>query len=152
MFGQASYRDSKVLPFAANHVFEIVMDVERYPEFIPWCEKISVLSRKKNELRAEVRISFKGMRSGYTSLIKFLPPTSEKMGRIEIRSTEGVFKNLYTLWEFYPQGSSSKVTFYIEYVLRSKFINYVLKLMYRTAQKKIIEAFEKRCKTVLHSE
>ncbi|ACT69297.1 type II toxin-antitoxin system RatA family toxin [Neorickettsia risticii] len=148
MSGQCSYRDCKILPSSAYCAFAIVLDVVRYPEFIPWCEQIRIISREKDTIRAEVVISFKGMRSSYISVIKFLPPTCERGGYIEVRSTEGVFKHLYTLWEFYPQGSSSKVAFYIEYTLRSRLVNSMVKLMYGAAQKRIIEAFEQRCRTV----
>ncbi|QHD65097.1 type II toxin-antitoxin system RatA family toxin [Neorickettsia findlayensis] len=151
MSGQYSYRDCKILPFSAYHAFVVVLDVVRYPEFIPWCEQIRIISKEKDTIRAEVVISFKGMRSSYISVIKFLPPTCEGGGRIEVRSTEGVFKHLYTLWEFYPQGSSSKVSFYIEYALRSRLVNSMVRLMYSAAQKRIIEAFEQRCRTVANS-
>ncbi|AHX11268.1 polyketide cyclase / dehydrase and lipid transport family protein [Neorickettsia helminthoeca str. Oregon] len=145
MFKKSSYRDERVLPFSAMHVFEIVLDIECYHEFIPWCQKIRVISKAENEIKAEVVASFKGIVATYVSLIKFLPPGNEEAGFIEVKSTEGAFKYLYNLWKFHPEGKGSRVTFYIEYSFRSKFMQLILNMMYNIAQRRIISAFENRC-------
>lgn len=145
------YQDELVLPFSAKKLFNIVIDVEKYPEFLPWCYSVRILSKREKEIVAEVKVSFKLVKAHYISHIEYEAPTAVNPGYIRITSTQGSFKYLYTLWEFIPQlskpnscSNSCLVKFNIQYEFNSIILQSLINLVYKKAQEKIIKAFKER--------
>lgn len=133
-----------LLDFDPLLLFNVVLDVESYPEFLPWCSEVSVILKEPNWIKAKTVISFGGVEHTYVSKISFQPPKCLNPGFVKVTSTEGVFKNLYSLWEFLPSGKSCHVKFYIEYEFKSKMLQFLLNLVYKRAQTKLISAFKQR--------
>ena len=141
------YKNRLTVDFCAELLFDIVVDVKKYPEFLSWCQKVEVLSCKDQYIIADTTINFKGMDFSYVSEIECKKPGDESDGFVKILSTDGVFKSLYSTWKFYREGpKKSSVEFYIEYEFRSKVLQLLLNLVYKNAQTKLMLAFFKRAK------
>lgn len=143
------YQDQMLLPFGAQQLFDIVIDVEKYPEFIPWCESIKIISSSENKIKASVTVCFRGIKAQYISDIEHKIPTTTENGTVKVISVDGAFKYMYNLWEFIPQGSATLVKFYIEYEFKSFILQSLINVVYKKAQEKIIAAFKNRAYKVI---
>lgn len=132
------------MPFPAKKLFDIVIDIEKYPEFIPWCYGVEILSSIQKRITAIMKVKFKGMKAEYISNVDFESPTADNVGYVKVISTKGSFKHLYNLWEFIPKEDFCLVKFYIEYEFNSRILQILMNLVYKKAQTKIINAFKQR--------
>ena len=91
-----SHRETRFLPYSPEQVFDLVADIERYPEFLPWCRGARVRSRKGNVIVADLMIGFRMIREHYTSKVVLDRPT-----RIDVEyGHEGPFRKLENHWTF----------------------------------------------------
>ncbi|ACZ49117.1 putative oligoketide cyclase/lipid transport protein [Anaplasma centrale str. Israel] len=135
----------EVLAFSAEKLFSIVLDVERYPEFLPWCKDVRVLSRGDSSLVAEVVASFLSLRGEYTSHVSFCPPRDNQPGWVKVRSTDGVFRLLQSEWRFLPMGSEKTlVKFCIKFSFRQKILQITFDVAADVAKHRIMRAFRAR--------
>ncbi|MGN7618529.1 MAG: type II toxin-antitoxin system RatA family toxin [Ehrlichia sp.] len=142
--------DSDVLNFPAVDLFNIVLDVEKYPNFLPWCKAVYVKERKQNIIIADLLANFKGVSGQYTSYIVFKEPTIDKEGWIKVEAVEGLFKFLHNQWTFVPKGKNETlVQFYISCAFKVPMLQRVFNLVCDHAYKKIITAFRNRANILL---
>lgn len=130
---------------SADQMFALVADVEKYPEFLPLCEALTVKSRKEREGRtllvADMSIGYKAIRETFTTQV-FLKP-DEKV--IEVKYIDGPFKYLSNIWRFEDKGEGgSEVEFFIDYEFKSRILGAVMGSMFDRAFRMFSEAFEKR--------
>ncbi|MGV3552816.1 type II toxin-antitoxin system RatA family toxin [Rhizobium sp.] len=130
---------------SADEMFALVADVEKYPEFLPLCEALTVRSRKERDGRtllvAEMSVGYKAIRETFTTQV-FLKP-DEKV--IEVKYIDGPFKYLSNTWTFVDIGSnSSDVEFFIDYEFKSRILGAVMGSMFDRAFRMFSEAFKKR--------
>ncbi len=125
-------------------MYGIVADVERYPEFVPWCAGLRIESRKKTptgeELIAETIVGFRNFRERYTSRVT-LEPAAYK---IDVVQTEGVFRQLENHWRFVPEGESCRVEFSIEFEFKSKVLALIADAALGRVMNRMTQAFEAR--------
>jgi ribosome-associated toxin RatA of RatAB toxin-antitoxin module len=91
---------SALLPFPARAVFEVVRDVERYPEFLRWCRSARVLERCDDELVAELELDARGMHERFTTRNVMIPND-----RIELHLVSGPFRSFEGAWHFKSLGA-----------------------------------------------
>ncbi|UAT43171.1 type II toxin-antitoxin system RatA family toxin [Anaplasmataceae bacterium AB001_6] len=143
------FQDSKTLPFDSELLFDVILDINKYPEFLRWCKSVSILNKKGDTIDAHVSVVFKKIRSSYTSHIKFQRPENDKKCFIEIKSFDGAFKYLYTLWEILPlDKEKTKISIKVEFEFSNKLLHILLKQVYHKAQREIIDLFENRIKQI----
>lgn len=127
-------------------MFSIVADVERYPDFLPWCTGLRVLSRAKENgcdiLIAEMLVGYRSLRERYTSRV-ILDPVNRT---IDVTQTRGPFRTLANHWRFVPKDSGSEVDFRIEFEFKSRLLNMVAGQAFEHALIKMADAFESRAK------
>ncbi|CEI85243.1 type II toxin-antitoxin system RatA family toxin [Ehrlichia minasensis] len=142
--------DSEIVNFSAIDLFNIVLDVERYPDFLPWCKAVYVKARKENVIVADLLAGFKGLSGKYTSHIVFKEPTLNEEGWIKVEAIEGLFKFLHNQWTFVPiDGNKSLVKFYINCAFKVPMLQSAFNLVCDHAYKKIITAFRNRANNLL---
>lgn len=135
-----SFEETRVLPCPSEQLFGVVMDIEAYPEFLPWLVEARVLERIENELTAELVTEIAGIRYSFRTLDRFLP---HKL--VEIRLIEGPFRLLESLWTFEDVGAAScRVHFSIEFEFKSLMLSMVGTPVFSTACKTMVHAFERR--------
>jgi coenzyme Q-binding protein COQ10 len=126
-------------------MFALVADVERYPEFLPMCEALTIRSRKERghhiALVADMTAGYKAIRETFTSLV-FLKPDELA---IDVRYLEGPFRYLENRWRFQrAEGGGCNVHFMIDYEFKSRLLGGLMGTMFGRAFGMYSSAFEKR--------
>jgi coenzyme Q-binding protein COQ10 len=132
-----------------EQMFALVADIERYPEFLPLCESLTVRSRKERDGRAvlvaDMSIGYKAIRETFTTQVLLKP--DEKA--IDVKYIDGPFKYLSNTWRFVDlEGGRSEVHFYIEYEFKSRILGAVMGSMFDRAFRMFAEAFERRADAI----
>ena len=131
---------------AAGDMFDLVADVERYPEFVPLCQSLRVRSRKAADdgievLVADMTVAYKLIRETFTSRVTLDRPNL----RILVEYLDGPFQRLENRWTFKPLGEAeSEVEFFISYEFKSRMLGMLMGAMFDTAFRRFAEAFERR--------
>lgn len=138
---------SVLIWYTAQEMFALVTDVERYPEFLPWCDQTKVLERDDNGMLAEIGIAFAGIRQ------KFITRNTHVPGReVHLKLVSGPFSNLDGHWGFTPVGKSSERACRIDLELQYGFQNMALAALVGPVFDKIagtmVDAFVKRAEQV----
>jgi coenzyme Q-binding protein COQ10 len=131
--------DQRVLPYAPEKVFDLVADIERYPEFLPWCKGARVCSRKGNEITAELVVGYKVFRDTFTSVV-----TLDRPSRISVSYGGGPLAHLSNEWRFAPKDGGCELTFYLDFGFRSQLLGGMINLFFDKAFRKMAVAFEAR--------
>lgn len=140
-----THKETQTLPYSTSQLFDLVADVERYPDFLPWCRAARILSRKPDSMQAELLISFKHLTERYTSDVRLQPPSDREPGCITVHMTEGPFEHLENRWEFTPViGDGTTIEFFIDFKFRSRLLEMMIGSVFNTATQKMVSAFRKR--------
>lgn len=134
---------------SASNMFELVSDVERYPDFLPLCEGLNIRSRREKGGRellvADMSVGYKAIRETFTSQVLL----HKQALAIDVQYLDGPFKYLDNKWRFIPTGdNSSNVEFFIDYEFKSKMLGMVMGSMFETAFQRFTRAFEERADLV----
>lgn len=134
------HREKRLVPFTPEQMFALVADVERYPEFLPWCVATRIRAREERAFTADLIAAFAAFREQYTSRVNLDPE-----GRIiVIEYLEGPFEHLTNRWQFVPTETGCEVEFDIDFRFRSKTLEALISGMFSKAIRKMTESFEQR--------
>ena len=147
-----SFHTTRHVRHSAEDMFDLVADVERYPEFLPLCQSLVVRRRMPSDggreiIIADMRVGFKAIRETFTSRIT-LDKTSLL---ILVEYIEGPFRSLENRWSFKPDNGgavASTIEFFITYEFRSRMLGMLMGSMFDTAFRRFAEAFELRADKV----
>lgn len=147
------YETTRLVPHTPEQMFALVADVERYPEFLPMCEALSVRSRRERDgvtlLVADMTVGYKAIRETFTSQV-VLKPTAN---RIDVKYIDGPFKYLNNRWQFEETaGGGTEIGFFIDYEFKSRVLGALMGAMFDRAFRMFAEAFEKRAVTVYRTD
>jgi coenzyme Q-binding protein COQ10 len=122
-------------------MYAIVADIERYPEFLPWCTGLTVLKREEEGgarlLTAEMAVAYHGLGERYVSIVRL----DKNAGTIEAVHVEGPFKRLETHWRFVPLEKGSEVRFAIDFAFRSALLSTVAGVAFGIVAARMAAAF-----------
>jgi coenzyme Q-binding protein COQ10 len=135
------HHERRVLPYAPEQVFAVVMAIERYPEFLPWCMAVRMRERKANELTAELVIGFKMIRERFTSRVLF-----DRPHRIDVDYLEGPMRHLENHWIFHPHAQGCEVEFRVAFEFRSRMLEALIGALFTEAVHRMVAAFETRAR------
>jgi coenzyme Q-binding protein COQ10 len=134
----------------ADQMFDLVADVERYPEFVPLCQSLRIRQRTTHPdgtelVVVDMTVSFKLVRETFTSRV-----TLDRANlKILVEYLKGPFSNLENRWTFEPKGDDAcDVGFYIQYEFKSRMLGILMGTMFDTAFSRFSAAFEKRADQV----
>jgi coenzyme Q-binding protein COQ10 len=134
---------------AASDMFDLVANVEKYPQFVPLCRTLKVRSRtqKDNEtiVIVEMTVAYKKIQQTFTSRVTLDKPNL----KILVEYLDGPFSRLQNRWTFQPTGEgASEIEFFIDYEFKSRTLAMLMGAMFDTAFRKFATAFEKRADEV----
>jgi coenzyme Q-binding protein COQ10 len=135
--------------FSPRQLFLLVKDIEKYPEFLPWCSTSRVEEVSPSELRAELVIKFSMMMEKYVSKVSLEEPKEEKsICSVDVEAIEGPFKTLVNNWKFEYDSDhdQTKITFHLAFEFQSKFLQKLIGAIFEEALKKMLKCFEDRAK------
>ena len=140
----ATHAERKIVSFAPQQLFDLVADVPRYPEFLPWCTAARV--RKKEGPNVEVdelAIGFGPFHETFVSRVVLTPDAADGP-RIETIGVEGPFKALASHWQFRPHPKGTEIVFALEFEFRSRLLQHTVRMLFAEAVKRMVAAFEAR--------
>jgi coenzyme Q-binding protein COQ10 len=144
------FRNVRRVRHTAGEMFDLVADVERYPEFVPLCSALRVRKRMPGEggaetLVADMTVAYKVMRETFVSRVTLDRPNLA----IRVEYLEGPFSHLDNRWTFKPTSESScEVEFFIAYEFKSRVLGLLMGAMFEAAFRRFAEAFERRADKV----
>lgn len=143
-----SHRESRIVPYTADLMYAVVGEVEKYPQFLPWCRGLRVLKREQADgrdiLLAEMLVGFGAFNERYTSRV-VLDPAARS---VDVVQSEGVFKTLRTHWRFMPEGEGCRVDFAIDFEFKNRLLGAVAGNAFANVLVKMSEAFEARAQAL----
>ena len=134
------YVERRVLGYSPQQMFEIVADVERYPEFLPWCLGTRITKREGDVLEADMLIGFRMFRERFGSHVELDRPGRE----INVRYTHGPFRYLLNRWRFLPHAEGCEIDFYVDFEFRSRLLQKIMGALFTEAVHRMVSAFEAR--------
>jgi coenzyme Q-binding protein COQ10 len=134
-----TYADRKLVGYSPEQLFDLVADVGKYPEFLPWCVGARVRSRTATELVADLTIGFGPFRESFTSRVTLERPT-----RIRVSYENGPFRYLNNQWVFVPDPKGVLVDFWVDFEFRSKLLQRAIGVVFNEAVRRMVGAFLKR--------
>ena len=138
------HAERKVVPFAPRQIFDLVADVPRYPEFLPWCTAARVRKREGSNAEIdEIAIGFGPFHETFVSRVVLTPDDPEGL-RIETTGIEGPFKALASHWLFRPDPKGTEIVFALEFEFRSLLLQHTVRMLFAEAVKRTVAAFEAR--------
>jgi coenzyme Q-binding protein COQ10 len=146
-----SFRTKRVVPHSPGAMFDLVADVERYPHFVPLCERLVVRSRTPSGEGGEVvvatmTIAYKMFRESFTSRVTL----DRARGRIDVTYLDGPFRMMDNRWIFAPTADPARcaVDFHLAYEFKSRTLGLVMGAVFDKVFSRFAEAFERRADVV----
>ena len=135
---------TKEIPCTKKNLIEMILDIEKYPEFVPWClgGKIhSAIDKGKTvEITADLTIGKSFFSETYKSFVIY----DKSADSIHVTNIGGPLKHLENKWTFRQAGDSSEIDFHVDFELKNKILNILMIKTFDLGLNKIAEAFEKR--------
>ena len=168
-----THAEKRRMPHSPEEMFALVADIDKYPEFLPWCVGTRITSRKGEVVLADMVIGYKMFREKFTSRVTLYPESTDRevrsttdeytpvergaateggttpTPRIDVQYMDGPFKYLNNHWIFLPEPDGTcTVDFYVDFEFRSKLLQKMIGAVFNEAVKIMVHAFEKRADTI----
>jgi coenzyme Q-binding protein COQ10 len=140
-------RETRRLPYSAEQMFDLVADVARYPEFLPWVVGTRIRSDSETEMVAEMLVGFKALREKFTSRVAKRRPSE-----IKVHYLDGPLRDLDNEWRFRPtDGGGCEIDFSVEFTFRNRLFEALAGQYFDRAFRKMVSAFEARAQELYGS-
>ncbi len=139
------HSERRILPFTPEQIFELVGDVAKYPEFLPWCTGARIREKQVTPtgevIIADLMIGFKMVREKFTSRVTLDRPNL----RIDVEYIQGPFKYLNNHWTFSPTANGQcQIDFHLEFEFSSIVMQKLIGVLFHEAVRRMVAAFEAR--------
>lgn len=147
------HKEIRLLPYSTDQMYDLVADIERYPEFLPWC--IAAKIKKREHIKtgeivwSDLVVGLKLVQERFTSKVELSPETDTEPSRIDVEYVDGPLKYLHNNWIFLPvEDGGCKVDFFVEFEFRSKLLESMIGVLFHEAVSRMVGAFEKRANSL----
>lgn len=133
------HHERRILPYTAEQLFDLVIDIERYPDFIPWIRGMRVHEKTDHTITADLAVGYKMYAERFTSKVKFIRPHE-----IHVEYIKGPLQQLSNAWSFMdlPEGGC-EVDFYVQFSFKSRIMQSIANQFFDKALSRMIDVFEK---------
>ncbi|MBB2204303.1 type II toxin-antitoxin system RatA family toxin [Gluconacetobacter takamatsuzukensis] len=138
-----THAERRLIAYAPEQLFDLVADVAKYPQFLPWCAAARVRTRTATELVADLTIGFGPFRETFTSRVDLEHPT-----RIRVRYERGPFRYLNNVWTFAPDPRGCQVDFFVDFEFRSRLLQAAIGVVFNEAVRLMVSAFIRRARDI----
>ncbi|MDX6751329.1 type II toxin-antitoxin system RatA family toxin [Geminicoccaceae bacterium 1502E] len=137
-----THAEKRHLPYRPEQLYELVAQVERYPEFLPWCKAARITRREGDTFYADLVVAFKVFRERFGSKVHVIPKSG-----IDVEYINGPFRYLNNHWRFEPAPDGGCILdFYVDFEFRSKILQNLIGLLFNEAVTRMVGAFEERAR------
>ena len=140
-----THHETRTLPYSAQQMYDLVADVARYPEFLPWNSAARITARRLipdgEVMEADLVISFKVFRETFASRVTLWPGKK----RIDTEYLDGPFRRMKSFWAFRdrPEGGC-EVEFFVDFEFRNAILQGIIGVVFNDAMQRVVRAFERR--------
>lgn len=139
-----THSETRKLPYAAQQMYDLVADVARYPEFLPWCAAARVRQTRPEGsaivMDADLVISFKLFRERFGSRVTLWPEAL----KIDTEYLDGPFRYMNSNWAFADVEGGCEVSFFVDFEFRNAILQKIIGVVFNEAMQRIVRAFETR--------
>lgn len=136
------YEEIKTLPYPAEFLYELVLDVEKYPDFLPWCVGARITERHDDHFIAQMMIGYKFYREQFLSRVEVHTDLE-----VHVEYVNGPFHYLQNHWKFIRiDEQNCEIDFYVDFEFKNKFLQSLISAFFTEAVHRMISSFEKRAK------
>ncbi|MEO0654219.1 MAG: type II toxin-antitoxin system RatA family toxin [Pseudomonadota bacterium] len=143
-----THSETRSLPYTAQQMYDLVADVAKYPEFIPWCAAARIRSvtpkGAAQVMAADLVISFKVFRERFGSRVVLHPAES----RIDTDYLDGPFRHMHSTWAFRDIDGGCEVDFFVDFEFKNAILQSVIGVVFNDAMLRIVRAFERRAQAL----
>jgi coenzyme Q-binding protein COQ10 len=144
-----THAEKRKMPYTAAQLYKLVAEVDRYPEFLPWCIAARLKSRETNVDTWDLVIGFKMIRERFTSKVTLTPPDRTGRARVDVAYADGPFRYLANHWIFEPeQDGGCTIDFYVDFEFRSRLLQSIMGALFNEAVKRMVAAFDARARAL----
>jgi coenzyme Q-binding protein COQ10 len=137
----ATHAEKRVLPYRPEQLYDLVADVEKYPEFLPWCVGARIRERQPDVVIADIVVGFKGFRDGFTSRVTL----NRADMCIDVAYLNGPFRYLNNHWVFRELADGGcEIDFFVDFEFRSRLLQRIIGVLFNEAVRRMVDAFELR--------
>src|SRR5690349_20861958 len=123
-----THAEKMVVPYQPGQLFDLVANVAKYPQFLPWCVAARIRSRSETEPVADLTIGFGPFRETFTSRVALDRPTW-----VRVRYENGPFRYLNNEWDFDPHPQGCRVDFFVDFEFRSRILQKAIGVVFNEA-------------------
>ena len=139
-----THTEKRIMPYTAKQMYDLVADVETYPDFLPWCAATRIRKVTKDShktiIEADLIIAFKVFRERFGSRVTL---KAEKFS-IDVEYLDGPFKYLNNHWIFRDVDGGCEVDFFVDFEFKSRVLQALIGVVFNEAMQRIVKAFEMR--------
>lgn len=139
-----THTEKRVMPYTAQQMYNLIADVNAYPQFLPWCAAARIRKRTMDGVNevidADLVISFKVFRERFGSRVTLKPDVC----KIDVEYLDGPFKYLNNHWAFVDCEGGCEVDFFVDFEFKSKILQGIIGVVFGEAMQRIVGAFEAR--------
>lgn len=133
------HSETRFLPYTPQQLFDLVADIERYPEFLPWCLEARILARDGDVVKADLIVGYKAFREKFTSVVTLMPVRA-----IDVTYVSGPLSHLTNSWAFTPTKGGCTLGFDLAFAFRTPLLAAIFGAFFDRALKRMTYAFEDR--------
>ena len=147
-----THSEKRIMPYTAQQMYDLIADVDAYPQFLPWCSAVRINKRKVEDntetIEADMVISFKVFRERFCSRVTL----RSEVQKIDVEYLDGPFKYLNNHWAFVDCEGGCEVDFFVDFEFKSKILQTIIGVVFGEAMQRIVGAFETRAKALYGAE
>ena len=134
----------KIIPCKKNQLIEMVLDIEKYPEFVPWCIEGKILNKKESEdlivFDGDLKVGKSFLNEIFSSQVSYY----KEKDKIIVTNLDGPLKHLKNEWVFKEVNNATQLEFFIDFELKNPILNKIMKKSFELGLNKIAKSFEQR--------
>lgn len=144
-----THAEKRAVPYSAQQMYDLVADVRRYPEFLPWISAARINAQTPQPdgtevMEADLVVSFKVFREKFGSRVVLDPANL----RIDTSYLDGPFKYMKSYWAFRALESGSEIEFFVDFEFKSAILQKLIGVVFNEAMRRSVRAFEARAKVL----
>ena len=134
----------KEIPCSKENLIKMVLDIEKYPEFVPWCINSKIHDKNDKGNKIEIIADLTIGKSFFSETYKSFVTYEKSSDSIHVTNIDGPLKYLENKWFFNQKGNNSEVNFQVEFELKNRILNLLMIKSFDKGLKRVADAFEKR--------
>jgi coenzyme Q-binding protein COQ10 len=142
-----THAEKRKMPYTPQQMFDLVADVEKYPEFLPWCVGSKITKRDGNVFYADVVIGYKMFREQFGSKVTALRPD-----HVHVEYLSGPMKYLSNHWRFIETPEGCVVDFFVDFEFKNRIFQNLMGVFFNEIVRRMVGAFEERAKQLYAAE